>query len=153
MYFMLLIASLSHAAEPPFCAQDFADLLPQDPTGTFIDAKKLRTRALQPGLRRFQKDLCRCLPWWSRNWPGAVRAHLHTDPNAGELRVEYIVKQPWTRPIRRMMKCMGEPKLTFEPIPYVSDIVLPDGQRGAFPHYPVVVVLDEEASDQSRPSQ
>jgi hypothetical protein len=149
MHFILLLATLAHGAEPPLCAQDLSNLvLPAG--GTFIDPEQLQKRALRPGLMRFQEDLCHCLPWWSRSRPASVKAHLHIDPNSGKMRVEYIVKRPWSRPIRRMMKCMGEPTLTFEPIPYVSDIVLPGGQRGTFPHYPLVVELDEERARKAR---
>ena len=149
MHFILMLATMAHAAELPLCAQDLSNLM-MPAGGTFINPEKLQKRALQPGLLRFQEDLCRCLPWWSRRWPASVRANLHIDPNKGEVRVEYIVKRPWSRPIGRMMKCMGEPTLTFEPIPYVSDIVLPDGQRGAFPEYPLVVDLDDERARKER---
>jgi hypothetical protein len=149
MHFILLLATMAHAAEPPFCAQDLSKLA-MPAGGTFINPEILQKRALRPGLLRFQEDLCGCLPWWSRSWPASVRASLHIDPNKGKVRVEYIVKRPWSRSIRRMMKCMGEPMLTFEPIPYVSDIVLPSGQRGAFPHYPLLVELDDERARKAR---
>jgi hypothetical protein len=149
MHFLLLFASLTHAAEPSFCARDLSGLELRA-GGTFIDPEQLRLRALRPGLMRFQEDLCRCVPWWSRRWPASVRANLHIDPNKGKVRVKYIVERPWSQPIHRMMKCMGEPMLTFEPIPYVSDIVLPDGQRGGFPHYPLLVDLDDERGSKQR---
>ena len=149
MPFMLLLVTFAHAAKPPFCSQDLSDIPRTVSVGTFIDAEKYRQRVVRPGLMRLQSDLCRCMPFWSRNRPASIKAHLHSKPNKGELRVEYIVKQPWSRPIRRMLKCMGAPKMTFEPIRYVSDMVLPDGKEETFPYFPLVIVLDEKESEKS----
>ena len=111
MHLMLLFVTLARAAELPFCTQDLSDHPLPFSSGRHIEPDHLRERALRPGLMRLREDLCRCLPRWPRNRPALVKAHLHVDPNGGEMRVEYIVKPPWSRPVRQMVKCMGEPTL------------------------------------------
>ena len=141
MHLILLFMTWAHAAKDSFCAEDFS-AYPLRAGGTFINSEQYLERAVRPGLLRVQDDLCRCMPRAVRNRPALVKANLHADPNAGEMRVEYIVDSPWSRPVRRMMKCMGEPMLRFEPIHYVSDIIYTDGREEVFPHYPVRIELN-----------
>jgi len=145
---MNLLATLAAIVQPgpvPFCDQDPSEARFPMHLSAHISRKRLIDDVLQPSLDRAQNDICQCLPRWRRQWPTSVRAHLHIAPNEGTVRIEYRIENPTPPPIRRMLACMAEPTLTFEPIPYVSDIILPDGSRGQFPVYPFLFVLSEPA--------
>ena len=50
------------------------------------------------------------------------------------------------RAMNRMMECLGEPTIEIKPMPYVSDIITPEGRREAVLKYPIVLIF-EEASE------
>ena len=143
MTLIFLFLGSALAAKPSICKTDWAKDIEPSSAGTFINREKVWERALHPGLMRVQVDLCRCLPRLERNRPEQLRADLHIEPNKGTMRVAYEVEAPHSAPIRRMRSCMGKPELAFEPIPYVSDMILPNGERGKFPHFPIIVHLNE----------
>jgi len=58
----------------------------------------------------------------------------------GEVTLEYRVEPPWTRPMERMVVCLGEPTLTVEPMPYVTDIFTKDGREEVL-GYPIIFDL------------
>ena len=153
MHLMLLFVSLARAAVPTFCGQGLSEVHLPLSSGPAIHPDHFRERALRPGLMQVQSDLCRCLPRRARNRPAEVTAHLHAEPNAGRMRVEYLVERPWSARVERMMNCMGQPTLSFAPIPYVSDMVLPDGRKEVFPHYPVRIELGEHRPRKDRSSR
>ena len=139
MPLLFLVLGLANAAKPSLCASDWASQIPASSAGTFIDPDKFLERVLRPGVTQVQLDLCRCLPRRSRKRPSQVGAELNVEPNQGTMKVEYSIQGPHTDITRKMRSCLGVPVLNFEPIPYVSDILLEDGQRGGFPRYPIVV--------------
>lgn len=146
---MNLFATLAAIVQPgplPFCDQDPSDTRFPMHLSAHISRTRLIDDVLQPSFDRAQNDLCECLPRWRRQWPHSVRAHLHIAPNEGKVRIEYRIDNPTSRPIRRMLACMAEPTLTFESIPYVSDIIRPDGSRGQFPVYPFLFIISEPAA-------
>ena len=146
MTLIFLILGFATAAKPSLCETDWTQQVDRSSAGTFIDRQKVWERALNPGLMRVQMDLCRCLPRMKRNHPDQVRADLHVEPNQGTVRVAYRVDAPHSPPIRRMRSCLGDPELRFEPVQYVSDIILPNGERGKFPHFPIVVHFNDVAT-------
>jgi len=117
---------------------------------TFIDWVHFEQRVLRPALMHVGRDLCRCMPVWRRKWPSMVKAYLVTDPNRGRTRVEYTIESSSSVTAGRMLTCMGQPVLTFEPIHFVSDIIRPDGSRGKFPRYPIFVAFDGADAGKSR---
>ena len=116
MHLLILFVTLAHAAVPAICAEDLSAYPLAVHVGPLQAPKHLVSRALRPGLMKMQEDMCRCLAKFCRNRPSLVKAYLHVDPNGGKTRVEYIVQPPESPPIGRMLECMGEPMLTFEPI-------------------------------------
>ena len=139
--------TLAQAAKLPFCTQDLSAYpLPQT-GGPLSNPANFREGAVRPGLQRLQDDVCRCLPRRSSKWPDLGIAHLCVEPNKGSIRIEYLVKEQSSRQIERMLECMGEPKLSVEPMPYQTDIIYPDGRKPVFPRYPIWLYLkgDSEA--------
>jgi len=112
----------------------------------------LAERALRPGLMKVQEDTCRCLPKRRKNRPARVRANLHIEPNEGRMRLAYTVEPVGTPPIGRMLECLGEPELAFEPMRYVSDMVYSDGSRASVIRYPVLLTMDNEPPRKRRAS-
>ena len=150
MHLLFLFMTMAGAAKPPFCKQDLAAFpLPMMP-GTLSKPANFGEGALRPGLLRLRDDLCRCVPRRSSKWPDIVIAHLWVQPNKGKIRIEYMVKEQQSQQIDRMLDCMGEPKFSVEPMPYKSDIILPDGQKPIFPRYPVWVYLKEHSEPEGR---
>ena len=70
-------------------------------------------------------------------------------PNLGQIRIEYAVKEDKTPQLDRMLACMGEPRLTVDPMPYRSDIVYADGREEVFPRYPIRLYMSN-AGETSR---
>jgi len=96
---------------------------------------------IRPSLLRVQRDACRCAPRRASKRPEFVEASVWVKPNLGHIRIEYAVKEEKTPQIDKMLACMGEPRLTVEPMPYRSDMVYPDGREEVFPRYPVLLKL------------
>lgn len=55
------------------------------------------------------------------------------------------MKEQSSRPIDRLLECMGEPKFTVEPMPYTTDIIHPDGRNAIVPRYPIWLHLREDS--------
>ena len=124
----------------PICDQDFSDFRFPSLRGPFVPPEGLEERGLRPSLQYVQQEVCRCLPKRHRHQPSEIRVELHIRPNAGEVTLEYRVEPPWTRPMERMVGCLGEPTLTVEPMPYVTDIVTEDGREEVL-GYPILFDL------------
>jgi len=136
----LLFMTLAHAADPRFCAQDLSGVPLSLREGPLMPQAHLMDRALRPGLTRFQQDVCRCLPK-RRHRPAVVEAQLHVNPNRGETTVKYRLARPWSPAMSRMVACLGEPTVTFEPFRYVSDMITEDGRKEVF-RYPLKVEFE-----------
>ena len=117
MYLIVLLTSLTNAAVPTICAED-----------DWFPTHTVRPLFL-PGVIRFKEQVCLCLPTRQRRRPPLVQAKLHVKPNEGQMKLEYQIDPPYNRALRRMVKCLGEPKWTVDPTPYVSDMINPDGTR------------------------
>ena len=145
MHLLFLIMTLAQAAKSPLCTHDFSDYPLSPVGGPLSNPANFREGAVRPGLLRFQDDMCRCLPRRSSKWPDVVIAHLWVEPNKGKIRIEYMVKEQPSRQTERMLECMGEPTLTVEPMPYQTDIILPDGRKPIFPRYPIWLYLKDDS--------
>ena len=143
MHALFLLLNFAHAGKPALCGRDWSHDIPVSSSGTFINREQYFARAVRPGMARLQADLCRCLPRLERKWPARVHADLAVEPNKGRMRVHYDLEDDGRARIGRMRSCMGHPVMTFEPIPYVSDVILESGERGSFPLLPVVINLKE----------
>ena len=129
----------------PICQVDFTEFSFPPERGPLVPPEGWEDRGLRPGLLFVQDALCRCLPNRRRHQPDAVRVALQIRPNAGQITMEYGVEQPWSRPVERMMACLGEPTLTVQPMPYVTDIVTPGGPKEEVLTYPLLFELAEGA--------
>ncbi len=144
MHLLVLFGTLFHAAEPPICSVDLSETSLNVRESPLRGPRDLASRAIRPGLLKTQEDTCRCLPNLRRNRPSRVKAMLHIEPNEGTMRMKYTVEPVGTPPIGRMLECLGEPELTFEPMHYVSDMIYSDGSRASVIRYPVLLELDNE---------
>ena len=143
MSLLFLITTLAQAATSPLCTQDFLHRPLPVASRLLSKPANFSEGAIRPGLLRVQEDLCRCLPRRSSKWPALVKSNLWVQPNLGKMRIEYIIDEERTKPIARMLECMGEPKFDIEPMPYKSDIIRPDGSEPVFPRYPIWMHLTD----------
>ena len=104
-------------------------------------------RGLRPSLLHIQREICRCLPQRQKHQPSHILARLAIQPNAGQIRVKYKTETPWTRPVNRMMECLGEPILSVEPMGYASDMITSEGRVEEVLGYFIMVELGEEGVD------
>jgi hypothetical protein len=150
MHLLFLLMTMAGAADPSLCSQDLSDYPLPMMGGPLSKPANFREGALRPGLLRLQDDLCRCVPRRSSKWPDIVIADLWVQPNKGTIRIEYTVKEQQSRQIDRMLECMGEPKVSVEPMPFQTDIIYTDGRAPVFPRYPVRVELADDRVRQRR---
>ncbi len=141
--------SVVHAGVPAICRGDLSDTPFPVREGSWSHPKQWVDRALRPGLLRAQEDICRCVPRRRRLQPAEVSAQLRIDPNAGQMTVRYSIEPPLNPQVSQMLACMGQPKVTFEPIAYNSDIVYTDGREEVI-RYPLRLVLKEEGDPSER---
>ena len=139
------LTTLANTEANPLCEQDVSALPLFPIRGIFTQPESLRERALQPALRHIQASLCQCLPRRIRHQPIHIPVMLWIQPNAGEIRVEYTVtvEPPWTQPVQRMIRCLGEPTLEVEPMPYASDMLRDSDRTEETLGYPILVDLEE----------
>jgi hypothetical protein len=126
----------------PFCETDMSTIELADFRDPLFSPLGLEQRAIRPGLRHVQQEICRCLPWWRRNQPSEVKSMLHIKPNEGEVRVVYSIATPRSRAENRMVACLGEPTLKVTPMPYKSDMITEYGPLDEVFEYPIIVGLE-----------
>jgi hypothetical protein len=126
----------------PFCETDISTIELADFRDPLFSPLGFEKRAIRPGLRHVQQEICRCLPGWRRHQPPEVKSTLHIKPNAGEVRVVYSIATPRSRAVNRMAECLGEPTLKVTPMPYKSDIITEDGPVEEVFEYPIIVGLE-----------
>ena len=137
-------AKLHHEPEAPLCEQDLTERRVPNVSGVLVPPKGMVERGLRPSLIHVQREVCRCLPRRVRNQPEQVLARLQIQPNAGKIQVKYQTETPWTRPVSRMMECLGEPSLSVEPMHYVSDMITQEGREEEVLGYAILVELGQE---------
>ena len=127
----------------PLCKKDFSEVRLPIEHRSFHGPEGFVERGIRPGLLYVQREVCRCLPRRRRHQPASVRANLGIQPNLGEVKVSYRVELPWSRPMRRMVVCLGEPTFTVEPMKYVSDIITEEGRLDEVLDYPLLFTFSE----------
>ena len=132
---------IRHQPDRPLCEQDVSDLRLPVIRGILQQPEGLVDRGLLPSLKHIQEEVCRCLPRRPPRQPEYILVQLHIKPNEGEVKLEYVIATPWTRPQKRMMLCLGEPTLNVEPMKYGSDIITEDGPMDEVLGYPIEVDL------------
>ena len=105
----------------PICAADYSEF--HLPINRWHLPKDYAGRSVRPGLLYVQAELCRCLPRRRRHQPAEVFAQMHIQPNAGQVRVTYRIDPQDSARLQRMLQCLGEPSISVEPTPYVTDMV------------------------------
>lgn len=135
--------TLQNTAESPLCEQDLTERRLPGISGIFAQPKGIIERGLRPAAQHVQAEVCRCLPRRIRHQPLEVRVALHIEPNAGKIRVQYHIEPPWSRPMYRMVQCLGEPTLKVEPMAYASDIITAAGRAEELLGYFILVDLEE----------
>ena len=136
--------TLQNHAENSLCERDFSEMRMPLIRGIFSQPEGIADRGLRPAIERIQQEVCSCLPRWRRHHPNELWVQLHIKPNAGEIRLEYLIEPPWSRPIQRMLACLGDPTLTVEPMPYQSDMLTSDGRVEEVLGYPIRVLIGED---------
>ena len=142
MILVLFAATAAFAGTDPFCRANLEQLRIPVRRSAHMDPEHLRSRIIRPGLLRTQVDMCRCLPRRKGRRPTRVRASLASNPHSGVVTINYTIDGTMAS-IKKMVQCMGQPTLRFEPIAYTNDVVLADGSRGRFPAYPLVIELSD----------
>ena len=145
--------TLEHTPETPLCSSDFSTMRLPVIRGILQQPEGIADRGIRPAIDRIQQEVCRCLPRWRRNHPQELWATLHIKPNAGEIRLEYYLEPPWSRPTQRMLACLGEPTLTVESMPYSSDMLIDNKAVEESLGYPIRVLIGEDGVRKRRTRQ
>ena len=135
-----LILGLAQADRPSICNADLTKVRLSGEARSWLPDNFLEG-GIRPSLLRIQGDACRCIPRRVSKRPELVSASVWVKPNLGQIRIEYAVSEEPTPQLDRMLACMGEPRLTVEPMPYRSDIVYADGREEVFPRYPILLYI------------
>ena len=104
----------------PICKNDVSTLSLS--TRAYV-SKQIVEQGFRPGVGAAHRDVCRCLPRQKRKQPAVLLSRIHLQPNTGQIRLTHEYTGPYTRRIAKMLQCLGAPRWTIDPIPYVTDMV------------------------------
>jgi hypothetical protein len=145
--------TLYHRAEAPLCEQDLTEIRIPNLSGMLLPPEGMIEHGLRPSLLHIQREICRCLPQRPKHQPSHILARLSIQPNAGQIGVKYKTETPWTRPVNRMMDCLGEPTLSVQPMRYTSDMITSEGRVEEVLGYFIMVELGQEGVDDLPPKR